>query len=148
MKLLEIRNTPILVDPLDGEYYRLRKDAEITMVTDEGTYHDYLGAGWITDLRSGSSFIDHFIPKWDGPESPYSALIAFHDSAWSGWVPRKISDEILAQGCVLTHKCSERVSQLVKFAVDHFGTHYDMEDRMPKPYTLNRYYEKMELSAR
>ena len=93
MKLLDIRTTPILVDPLDGEYYRLRKDAEITMVTDEGTYHDFLGAGWITDLRSGSSFIDHFIPKWDGPESPYSALIAFHDSCWSGWVPREISDE-------------------------------------------------------
>ena len=148
MKVLDIQNTPILVDPLDGKFFRLREDANIRIVTDEGTYNDDLGAGWITDLRPGSSFIDHFIPKWDGPESPYSALIAFHDSAWSGWVPRLISDEILAQGCVLTHKCSVRVSRLIKLTTDHFGTYYDLDDRMPAPYTLNRYYENMELSDR
>ena len=148
MKLLDIQSSPILVDPLDGKYYKLREDAKINVITNEGTYHVCLGAGWITDLRSGSSFIDHFIPKWDGPDSKYSAIVAFHDTCWSGWVPREISDSLLAQGCVFTHKCSERTGALVKLAVDHFGTYYDLDDRMPKPYTLNRYYELVELSAK
>ena len=146
MKLLEIRNTPILVDPMDGKYYRLRNDAKIKVITDECTYNVTLAAGWVTDLRSGSSFVDHFIPKWGGPDSPYSALIAFHDTCWSGWVSRKISDEILAQGCVITHKCSERISKFVKFATDHFGTYYEMDEKLPTPYKLNRFYERVEVN--
>ena len=95
--------------------------------------------GWITDLRSGTDAINWFIPKHGNDE--YNAIILFHDFSWSGWISRSLSNELLRQGIILSGTRGEHVASIVKFTVDHVGTYYQLEDKLPEPYTVNREFE-------
>lgn len=145
MKLLNIMHSPIYLEktPMKG-YWVNKAPVSIFIQTDEGTHHATLDPGWITDERSGCSLVDIIIPKWDGPYSDYSALIAFHDFCWSGWVKRNLADEILRQGCIYTQKSGKREAALVKWATDHFGHYYELNEPLDGVYTQNREFEHYE----
>jgi len=114
-----------------------------TFHTDCGVYHFETDAGWITDLRSGSSWIDSIVPK-SGNEI-YNAVIKFHDAMYSGWVPKSIADEILRQGMILAGLAEWRAN-LAYNAVSMFGSsgYYFLDDEMPEPYTANRNFEHLQ----
>lgn len=137
-----IENSPLCLVPheVDG-YWRLSQDSYIFLHTNEGTIRASLSKGWVTDKRSGSDAINLFVPKWCGPYSTYSAIVAFHDCAWSGWISRSLSDELLRQGMIISGKVSERRAAVVKFAVDHFGHYYDLSENLPGVYKFNRSME-------
>src|SRR5574344_1179605 len=139
-----IENSPLCLVPheVDG-YWRLSQDSYIFLHTNEGTIRASLSKGWVTDKRSGSDAINWFVPKWDGPRSIYSAIVAFHDFAWSGWISRALSDELLRQGMILSGLVSERRAAVVKFTVDHFGHYYELEEKLPGVYVFNRQKEKL-----
>lgn len=111
-----------------------------TYHTDCGVYHLELDAGWITDLRSGSSWVDIIVPK-SGNEI-YNAVIKFHDAMYSGHCPKSIADEILRQGMIIAGIAEWRAN-LAYEAVSLFGTsgYYFLDDDMPSPYTANRDFE-------
>ena len=137
-----IESSPLWLVPheVDG-YWRLSQDSDIFLHTNEGTIRASLYKGWVTDKRSGSDAINWFVPKWDGPRSIYSAIVAFHDSAWSGWISRELSDELLRQGMILSGLVSERRAAVVKFTVDHFGHYYELEEPLTGIYAGNRQKE-------
>ena len=142
IQLKSIENSPLYLEPHEVKgYWRLMGDAYITLVTDEGHITAHLLKGWVTDKRSGSDAINLFVPKWCGPYSTYSAIVAFHDCYWSGWISRALSDELLRQGMILSGKVSERRAAVVKFAVDHFGHYYDLSENLPGVYKFNRSME-------
>lgn len=140
IKLIKIEIVkPLRYKSIDKKYYKLTKDFNIRLHTNEGILNAYMKAGWITDLRSGTDAINWFIPKKGNDE--YNAIILFHDFSWSGHISRKLSNELLRQGIILSNTRGEYVANVVKFTVDHFGHYYELEDKLPEPYTVNREFE-------
>ena len=145
MKLLNIMHSPIYLGETPRKGYWVNEEyVSISMQTDEGTHNVVLDPGWISDKRSGCFLVDIVIPKWCGPYDDYSALIAFHDFCWSGWVKRLLADEILRQGCIYTQKCGKREAALGKFFTDHFGHYYELNEPLDGVYTQNREFEHYE----
>lgn len=132
-----------LVPPEVDGYWRLSQDSYIFLHTNEVTIRASISKGCVTDKRSGSDAINWFVPKWDGPRSIYSAIVAFHDFAWSGWISRELSDELLRQGMILSGLVSARSAAIVKFTVDHIGHYYDLSEKLPGVYVFNRQKEKL-----
>jgi hypothetical protein len=130
---------PLKYKPIDKKYYILTSDFNVRLHTSEGILDAYMKKGWITDLRSGSDAINWVIPKKGNDE--YNAIILFHDFSWSGWITRALSNELLRQGIILSGTRGEKVADIVKFTVDHFGHYYNLEDKLPEPYTVNRELE-------
>lgn len=143
IELRNITGTPIFLQPVEGAegYWSAMDDFEIRLGTSDGTLVLRALEGWITDKRSGSSAIDWFIPKWGGPVSPYSRIIAAHDIMWSGWVTRKLSDELLRQGMILSGKVSSAKAGIAKFAVDNLGHYYELDEPITGIYAGNRQKE-------
>ena len=139
-----IENSPLFLEPHEVPgYWRLSQDSCVILHTNEGDIRASLSKGWVTDKRSGSDAINWFVPKWDGPRSIYSAIVAFHDFAWSGWISRELSDELLRQGMILSGLVSARSAAIVKFTVDHIGHYYDLSEKLPGVYVFNRQKEKL-----
>lgn len=125
----------------------LLEDYSALIVTDEGTFHLDLKAGWITDWRSGSRALDIVAPKFGN--GIYECLVFAHDTAYSGWVSKALADEVFVhQGFEFSGECGHTRAQLSYNAVRLFGSAYYMEDVMPKPYTDNRQYESLTLEAK
>lgn len=144
MKLLDIKIIkPLKMTPLDSKYWQLTDDLYAKFITNEGTYHLKLKKGWITDLRSGCDVINMLVPKWGN--DIYTITILFHDCAWSGWVSRELSNEILRQGMILSGEIGSFRAGLVFKAVQTFGTYYNLDDALPEPYTINRVFESLKL---
>ena len=142
IQLKGIENSPLWLEPHEVKgYWRLSQDSHIILHTNEGDLRASISKGWVTDKRSGSDAINWFVPKWDGPLSIYSAIVAFHDFAWSGWISRALSDELLRQGMILSGLVSERRAAVVKFTVDHFGHYYELEEPLTGIYAGNRQKE-------
>lgn len=130
--------------PIDCKFSILTQPYHARAITDEGTWYLDLVPGWVTDERSGSDAINWMVPKRGN--RLYNAMIAFHDTSWSGWLSRMLSNDLfIRQGFALSGQVSQRVSNLAGFAVDHFGTYYDLPDALPRPYTDNRKYEHLVL---
>ena len=130
---------PLKYKQVSKKYYDLTDDFNVRLHTSEGVLDSYMKAGWMTDLRSGTDAINWFIPKHGNDE--YNAIILFHDFSWSGWISRSLSNELLRQGIILSGTRGERVANIVKVTVDHFGHYYNLEDTLPEPYTVNRQLE-------
>lgn len=140
MKLLEVRiKKELKLSPVDDKFWKLTSPYEVDFVTDEGVIELRLKSGWITDLRSGCDAINMIAPKWGNPI--YTATVLLHDCSWSGWLSRKLSNELLRQGMVLSGEVSKFMANLVYHAVQNFGTYYSMDDELPEPYTNNRVLE-------
>jgi len=118
-------------------YWILDKDFEAVFITDEATYTLRLRAGWITDLRSGSSWVDWIVPKRGSKE--YNAIIMLHDCAYSGWLEKNDADSLLRRGLVVGG-LSELRAEIAYSAVHIAGGsgYYKLDQRMPTPYTHNR----------
>jgi len=144
IKIVTSSDQPQVV-PYDKKHWKLTADYTIEMVTDEGTYKFVLTAGWITDFRSGSSLIDVWVPKRGNRE--YTASVLVHDACYSGWVSKKVADELLRQGMILSG-ISKWKANLAYKAVDVFGSsaYNDLDVKQKSPYTLNRIYEDFTLS--
>lgn len=146
IKLLDIViHTPRVLVPISDKYWMLDKIWKFDIITNEFKILVRNQPGWITDKRSGSDWINWLIPK-DGNDQ-YNAIIGFHDTSWSGWITRALSNELLAQGMAFSGEVSQKVSRIAKVTVDHFGHYYNFEDELPKPYTNNRNLELIRLVA-
>jgi len=146
IKLLDIViHTPRVLVPISDKYWMLDKIWKFDIITNEFKILVRNQPGWITDKRSGSDWINWLVPK-DGNDK-YNAIIGFHDTSWSGWLTRALSNELLAQGMAFSGEVSQKVSRIAKVAVDHFGHYYNFEDELPKPYTNNRKLELIRLVA-
>lgn len=146
IKLLDIIiHTPRVLVPISDKYWMLDKIWKFDIITNEFKILVRNQPGWITDKRSGSDWINWLVPK-DGNDL-YNAIIGFHDTSWSGWITRALSNELLAQGMAFSGEVSQKVSRIAKFTVDHFGHYYNFEDELPKPYTNNRKLELIRLVA-
>lgn len=146
IKLLDIViHTPRVLVPISDKYWMLDKIWKFDIITNEFKILVINQPGWITDKRSGSDWINRLVPK-DGNDQ-YNAIIGFHDTSWSGWITRALSNELLAQGMAFSGEVSQKVSRIAKFTVDHFGHYYNFEDELPKPYTNNRKLELIRLVA-
>ena len=144
MKLLDVKILkPLSLEPLDSKYWKLTSDLHVDFITDEGTWKLRNKAGWITDLRSGCDAINIIAPRWGN--DIYTVVVLFHDCAWSGWVSRQLSNEILRQGMILSGEIGRFRASLVYHAVQNFGTYYNMDDALPEPYTVNRCFESLRL---
>ena len=130
---------PLRYKSISKKFYDLTDDFNVRLHTNEGVLDSYMEKGWITDLRSGTDAINWFIPKIGNDE--YNSIILFHDFSWSGWVTRAVSNELLRQGIILSGTRGENVANIVKFTVDHFGHYYNLNDKLPSPYTINRELE-------
>lgn len=146
IKLLDIViHTPRVLVPISDKYWMLDKIWKFDIITNEFKILVRNQPGWITDKRSGSDWINWLVPK-DGNDQ-YNAIIGFHDTSWSGWITRALSNELLAQGMAFSGEVSQKVSRIAKLTVDHFGHYYNFEDELPKPYTNNRNLELIRLVA-
>jgi len=146
IKLLDIViHTPRVLVPISDKHWMLDKIWKFDIITNEFKILVRNQPGWITDKRSGSDWINWLVPK-DGNDQ-YNAIIGFHDTSWSGWITRALSNELLAQGMAFSGEVSQNVSRIVKVTVDHFGHYYNFEDELPKPYTNNRKLELIRLVA-
>ena len=143
IELRNITGTPIFLQPVEGAegYWSAMDSFVIRLETNQGNIILHGEKGWITDKRSGSSAVDGFIPKWKGPQSMYSRIIAAHDIMWSGWITRALSDELLRQGIILSGVAGPVKAGIVKFAVDHFGHYYELEEPLTGIYAGNRQKE-------
>lgn len=146
LKILDIKIIkPRVLKPIDKKYWMLEEKWYFDIITNEFTIEVRNLPGWITDKRSGSDWINWLVPK-DGNEQ-YNAIIGFHDTSWSGWITRALSNELLAQGMAFSGEVSQKVSRIVKVTVDHFGHYYNFEDELPPPYTNNRSFEQLTIVA-
>ena len=142
IKLLDIViHTPRVLVPISDKYWMLDKIWKFDIITNEFKILVRNQPGWITDKRSGSDWINWLVPK-DGNDQ-YNAIIGFHDTSWSGWITRALSNELLAQGMAFSGEVSQKVSRIVKVTTDHFGHYYNFEDELPPPYTNNRHFERL-----
>lgn len=125
----------------DKKHWILTEDYWVKLHTSCGTLTAKMLTGWITDLRSGSSFCDIVVPKKGN--DIYTAIIIFHDFCYSGHLSKSIADSMLEQGMILSGIAPWRAS-LAHKAVSWFGSsgYYDLTDVMPQPYTSNRQFEK------
>lgn len=151
MKLQGIRiEQPLVLDRLPGKlghkYKHLTADFSARFVTDEGVWRLRLLSGWITDERSGSDTINWLVPKRGNDW--YNATILMHDCAWSGWMSRALSNELLRQGMILSGEVGPHAAALAKLAVDRFGRYYDLEEELPPPYHNNRLYESLTMESK
>jgi hypothetical protein len=114
--------------------------------TNFGNFKLKLLRGWVTDKRSGNSAVDLIIPKWSH-NIIYCATVAFHDAGYSGYLPKEEVDELFYQGLLLSGISKWR-AKLAWKAVSVFGNngYFDIEDKMPMPYTYNRSFERFELA--
>lgn len=137
MNLVELTDTHwVLVSPYYAKF-----------ITDEGVYHLHLKEGWVTDKRSGSAIIDPIIPKWSS-NYKYQACIAGHDCSYSGWLSKKLADELfIHQGLYKSGEVGMLKSGLAYYSVSAFGNsgYYSMDDNLPYPYYDNRKYESLVL---
>lgn len=125
-------------------HWDLRRPYHAEFVTSDGTYVLDLDTLWVTDLRSGSDAINWFAPKRGN--IIYEACVGGHDTAWSGHVSRSLSNEIfIHQGFALSGEVGPRRADAAKFAVDHFGTYYELDTPLPPPYANNRALESLVL---
>lgn len=129
-----------------SKYWVLKTFYHARFYTDQGVFELKLHPGWITDKRSGSHLLDWFIPK-DGCEE-YNAAVFAHDTSYSGWLSKALADNLFVrQGFYKSKEVSKRRAKIAHFAVRTFGRSYNMEDKMPKPYTRNREFESLVLVA-
>lgn len=144
MKLLEIKIIkPLKMEPVDSKYWKLTDDFHVDFITDEGVWKLRNKAGWVTDLRSGCDAINIIAPKWGNSE--YTATVLMHDTAWSGWMSRQLSNELLRQGMILSGEIGSFRGSLVYHAVQNFGHYSNMDEILPEPYTINRLFESLRL---
>lgn len=140
MRLLEVKiKKELKLSPVDDKFWKLSAPFYADFVTDEGTLELRLEPEWFTDLRSGCDVINRIAPKWGNPI--YTAVVLFHDCAWSGLISRQLSNEILRQGMIMSGEVGSFRASLVYHAVQNFGTYYSMDDELPEPYTNNRVLE-------
>lgn len=151
MKLLEIKIIkPLKMEPVDSKYWKLTDDFHVDFITDEGVWKLRNKAGWITDLRSGcdainmiAPAINMIAPKWGNSE--YTATVLMHDTAWSGWMSRQLSNDLLRQGMIMSGEIGSFRGSLVYHAVQNFGHYSNMDEILPEPYTTNRIFESLRL---
>lgn len=129
------------------QYWRSIKPWSVVVLTTESNYRADIAPGWVTDRRSGSSFLDFFIPKKGN--SLYQAGVNFHDFCYSGHLKRDIADEILRQVMVMSTEVSETTADVADYFVDEFGEshYYPLDKAMPTPYTKNRLYEHFTITG-
>lgn len=139
---------PIEFTPVSATLFRLTAPYAVDFVTDGGVWKLRNKAGWLTDLRSGSSLIDCVIPKMGG--AVYVAGVLLHDTAFSGKMSFDLANEMLRQCLILSGEIGEFRAGLAMRAVAAFGRghYYDVDDPMPEPYTLNRLFEGLTLEAK
>ena len=137
---------PRVLKKISKNLWMLEKPWHFDLFTNEFRIMVRNQPGWITDKRSGTDAINCIVPK-DGNDI-YNAVIGFHDTAWSGWLTRALSNEIMAQGMVFSKEVSVPVSRISKFMVDNFGHYYQFDDELPPPYTNSRKLELIRLVAK
>ena len=145
MKLLDIKIIkPLKMEPIDSKYWKLTDDYHVDFITDGGVWKLRNKPNWITDLRSGCGDVINIIaPKWGNSE--YTATVLMHDTAWSGWMSRQLSNELLKQGMILSGEIGSFRGALVYNAVQCFGHYSNMDEPLPEPYTINRLFESLKL---
>lgn len=129
------------MEPLDSKFWKLTADFHVDFVTNEGVWKLRNKANWLTDLRSGCDAINIIAPKWGNPV--YTATVLMHDTAWSGWMSRQLSNELLRQGMILSGEIGSFRGTLVYHAVQSFGHYSNMDEPLPEPYTINRLFESL-----
>lgn len=132
---------PRVLKPIDKKYWMLEKKWFFDIITNEFTIEVRNLPGWITDKRSGSDWINWLLPK-DGNDI-YNAIIGFHDTSWSGWISRQLSNVILYQGIIFSKEAGEKAAWIAKKTVDNIGRYYNLEEELPPPYTNNRHFERL-----
>lgn len=143
MKLIRIQHLgKPTTDKIGDRLYKLTKRYYVKLITDEGTLICTMFPGWVTDYRSGCSIIDPIIP-WKGNDQ-YNAIVLAHDFFYSGWVSKKLADDLLCQGMKLSGEIGSIRAGLVHFALNKFGEshYYDLNTPLQRPYQANRRYEK------
>lgn len=148
MKLIRVQyQGKPTADKIDDRLYRLTKPYYVELVTNEGLLVCDMLPGWITDYRSGCSIIDPIIP-WKGNDS-YNAIVLAHDFFYSGWISKKLADDLLCQGMKLSGEIGSIRSNLVHFTLDKFGEshYYDLNTPLQSPYQANRHFEKFKWLA-
>ena len=144
MQLVDIKIIkPLKMEPIDSKFWKLTDDFYVDFITDEGVWKLRNKSNWITDLRSGCDAINIIAPKWGN--SVYTATVLMHDTAWSGWMSRQLSNELLRQGMILSGEIGSFRGSLVYNAVQYFGHYSNMDDELPEPYTINRMFESLRL---
>lgn len=146
MRLLDIEvYDKMKLEPINTKLFRLADFYDADFVTDEGVWRLRNKAGWITDLRSGTSAINYIIPKWGNEK--YNATIALHDTAFSGWMSFELANELLYQGMILSGQIGSFRAGLAKNMVSLFGRsgYRNMYEELPSPYTNVRQFESLKL---
>jgi len=151
MRLLEIVvRAPIIDRELRKikckQYWVATQYARAELITDEGTWVSEQLPGWVWDRRSGSRTVDLVVPK-SGSDA-YNAVLAGHDTSYSGWMSRALSDDLFVrQGFALSGDVGRRMSAVAYRTVRLFGWpgYYDLGAPMPEPYAQNRGLERLYL---
>jgi hypothetical protein len=143
MKLLAIESTPLelAAHPTAKGYWTLTEDASAVFTVDKYIVTCRLRKGWVTDKRSGSRWIDKFIPKWTLTNSVFNWGIALHDASYSGWIPRDITDDMLLSNWETnTAVRTDFIAKAGYRAVRTVGWsgYYSLRESLPEPYTHNR----------
>ena len=154
MKLLDIVIRAPVVDTelrkIKGKQYWIATQyARSEFITDEGTWISEQLPGWVWDRRSGSRAMDIVVPK--SGSDVYNAALAGHDTSYSGWMSRALSDNLfIRQGFPISGDAGIKASALAYRCVRLFGGsgYYDLGEPMPEPYTQNRGFERLYLVDR
>lgn len=146
LSILDVRIIkPRVLRKIDKKYWVLEQKWYFDIVTNRFTIMVRNQPGWITDKRSGSDAINWLVPK-DGNDI-YDAFIGFHDTAWSGWLGRYFSNNILCLGMVFSKEVYKPVAYLARKTLDRFGKYYSFHEELPIPYTNNRSFEQLTVVA-
>ena len=149
MILQEVRIIkPLAFTPVSTELFALTSPYWVDFITDEGVWKLRNKTSWLTDLRSGSSWIDCLIPKMGN--QTYTAGILLHDTCFSGKMSFDLANEMLRQCMILSKEVGPLRAGLAHTAVSKFGrSHYfGVDDDLPEPYTINRVFEGLTLEAK
>lgn len=96
--------TKIETEFADVDTYKLVKDVNVNVYTDEGVLRYTMVSGFPTNMRSGSHAIDILVPKFTG-NNLYNAALLCHDAAYttpSNILSRELADELLYQMAILS----------------------------------------------
>ena len=92
MKLLEITNTPLIVEKLESDYWRINEDLSVAYHTDEGVYYWIIKKGFEFNFRSGGWALSIILPKIGS----YAISWCVHDACYNDeTVTRRLSDTLM-----------------------------------------------------
>lgn len=138
----------LILKPVTDKLWQATSLMQCRFVTDEGVWKLRNKPSWLTDLRSGSSWIDCIIPKMGN--TVYTAGILLHDTAFSGKMSFDLANEMLRQCMILSGEVGPFRAGLAHTAVSRFGRshYYGVDDDLPEPYTTNRVFEGLTLESK